>query len=104
MWALGGYQNEYRGQTVAVPADNNWYLCRVDGDHGFLGDAPGQLHYGHTTLRTEIYNLSPFSNLDVDFASQSLYHVTVTGTTGDQQPDASPLGGCVLWTENSIDW
>jgi hypothetical protein len=94
IWALGGSNpNELRSNAVSIPADNQWWLCRMDWDHAYSTG----LTWNHDFLRFEVYNDYWGANLDIDYASLSLYHVRVAGTTGDPLPPAGILPSCVRW-------
>lgn len=70
LWGSGsGGPLEGRSISYTIPAHvdgqpSKWWICRLDYDHGF-GSA---FSYTHSSLRVEIFNDSPYHNLNVDYA------------------------------------
>lgn len=51
-----------------LPADGRWYHLRLDGSDTVLGNGDPTFARPHSTVRWELYDRTPGSNLDVDNA------------------------------------
>ena len=80
---LGGV-SESRSQTVIIPANDYWYDCRVDFEHG--GAAP--FVSSHSQVRVQVTNLTANRYLDVDQVAFGLNVDRVGQTAGDSNPPA----------------
>ena len=69
VWGDPG-SSDQESQTVRcdLPADGRWYYLRLDGADDVLGNNDATFARSHHTVRWELYNRTPRSNLDVDDA------------------------------------
>lgn len=89
IWGLGG-ERESRSISCTIPASDEWWAIRLDGDNGFeQGFA-----YDHSAVMWELYNEGDATtSLDVDYtALANGYSVAVRGV--NFQPTASSGPAC----------
>ncbi|HUP69896.1 MAG TPA: hypothetical protein VM142_08770 [Acidimicrobiales bacterium] len=93
VWGYGGagLTDERRRQNLSIPSDGQWYLCRLDQEHGFEAGFVER----HNFIRWELYVLGP-NALDVDFTHLGGFTDRITGTAGDFPSKPLSLPTCSL--------
>jgi hypothetical protein len=92
LWGLDPTESA-RVSYATLPNDRNWYICRMNYDHG--GSAA--FNSAHSKLRWEVYNDTGGGNIDIDYTTLAKYSISVRSTQGDLAEPGQLGTPCTLY-------